>query len=206
MRVGAVRVEEGHLARLGADRAELLAGAEGAVDHGAVVGALELGANERPALAGLDVLELDDLEDRPVHLDVGAVLELVGPDHVRSERLACGRTRAMRGPERQTSIYVAGVSGRRPRVPTDATLLEERAREAMSARGVRVRRGRRRDGSHDAGEPRRLRSLAHRPADAARRVAARHQRRALRPHASRSRSSSRRSGCSRWRTARPSAP
>ena len=39
----------------------------------------------------------------------------------------------MRGPERQTSIYVAGVSGRRPRVSTDATLLEERAREAMSA-------------------------------------------------------------------------
>ncbi len=39
----------------------------------------------------------------------------------------------MRGPERQTSIYVAGVSGARPRVSTDATLLEERAREAMSA-------------------------------------------------------------------------
>jgi lactate 2-monooxygenase len=38
----------------------------------------------------------------------------------------------VRGPERQTSIYVAGVSGGRPRVPTDATLLEERAREAMS--------------------------------------------------------------------------
>ena len=38
----------------------------------------------------------------------------------------------MRGQERQTSIYVAGVSGVRPRVPTDATLLEERAREAMS--------------------------------------------------------------------------
>jgi lactate 2-monooxygenase len=38
----------------------------------------------------------------------------------------------VRGPERQTSIYVAGVSGGRPRIPTDATLLEERAREAMS--------------------------------------------------------------------------
>jgi lactate 2-monooxygenase len=38
----------------------------------------------------------------------------------------------VRGPDRQTSIYVAGVGGRRPLVPTDATLLEERAREAMS--------------------------------------------------------------------------
>jgi lactate 2-monooxygenase len=38
----------------------------------------------------------------------------------------------VRGLERQTSIYTAGVSGRRPRVPTDANLLEERAREAMS--------------------------------------------------------------------------
>src|SRR3954451_15683812 len=32
---------------------------------------------------------------------------------------------------RQTSIYRAGVSGRRPRVPTDATKLEQRARKAM---------------------------------------------------------------------------
>jgi lactate 2-monooxygenase len=32
---------------------------------------------------------------------------------------------------RQTAIYRAGVSGRRPRVPTDATQLEERARRAM---------------------------------------------------------------------------
>ena len=38
----------------------------------------------------------------------------------------------MRGPEQQTSIYVAGVSGSRPRVPTDATMLEERARDAMT--------------------------------------------------------------------------
>jgi lactate 2-monooxygenase len=38
----------------------------------------------------------------------------------------------VRGLERQTVIYAAGVRGRRPRVPTDATLLEERAREAMS--------------------------------------------------------------------------
>jgi lactate 2-monooxygenase len=39
----------------------------------------------------------------------------------------------MRGLRQQTSIYAAGVSGRRPRVPTDATMLEERARGAMSA-------------------------------------------------------------------------
>jgi lactate 2-monooxygenase len=35
------------------------------------------------------------------------------------------------GVERQTEVYRDGVSGKRPRVPTDATLLEERARTAM---------------------------------------------------------------------------
>ncbi|MEA2310691.1 MAG: lactate 2-monooxygenase, partial [Solirubrobacteraceae bacterium] len=34
---------------------------------------------------------------------------------------------------RQTSIYRAGVSGRRPRVPTDATQLEARAEQSMPA-------------------------------------------------------------------------
>ena len=65
---------------LGPDRPELLAGAERAVDHGAVGGAAQLGAHERPALAGLDVLELEDLEDGAADLDVVAVLELVGRD------------------------------------------------------------------------------------------------------------------------------
>jgi lactate 2-monooxygenase len=36
------------------------------------------------------------------------------------------------GPDRQQAVYLAGVSGGQPRVPTDATLLEERARAAMS--------------------------------------------------------------------------
>ena len=70
-------VEELHLAGLGPDRPELLAGLEGLVDHGAVIDPLELRAHEGAALAGLDVLELDDPEDRAVDLDVGAVLELV---------------------------------------------------------------------------------------------------------------------------------
>ena len=44
---------------------ELLAGAERPVDHGAVGRAPQLRPHERAALAGLDVLELDDLEDVP---------------------------------------------------------------------------------------------------------------------------------------------
>jgi isopentenyl diphosphate isomerase/L-lactate dehydrogenase-like FMN-dependent dehydrogenase len=36
------------------------------------------------------------------------------------------------GLRRQTAIYRAGVSGRQPRIPADATKLEERARRAMS--------------------------------------------------------------------------
>ncbi len=38
----------------------------------------------------------------------------------------------MRGPNRQQSIYLGGVSGRVPRVPTDAELLEDRAQRFMS--------------------------------------------------------------------------
>jgi lactate 2-monooxygenase len=38
----------------------------------------------------------------------------------------------MRGPDRQRAVYLAGVSGTRPRVPADATKLEARARRAMS--------------------------------------------------------------------------
>jgi len=38
----------------------------------------------------------------------------------------------MRGPERQQAIYLGGVSGRRPRIPTDAEALEARAKETMT--------------------------------------------------------------------------
>jgi lactate 2-monooxygenase len=36
------------------------------------------------------------------------------------------------GPERQTAIYLGGISGKRPRVPVDRFELEQRAREAMT--------------------------------------------------------------------------
>src|SRR4051795_11746232 len=38
----------------------------------------------------------------------------------------------MRGPDRQRAVYLAGVSGTRPRVPPDATKLEARAKRHMS--------------------------------------------------------------------------
>jgi hypothetical protein len=81
VRVGPVGVQELHLARLGVDGPELLPGAERAVDHRAVGGAAQLRAHERPALARLDVLEVDDLEDHALDLDMRSVLELVGADH-----------------------------------------------------------------------------------------------------------------------------
>ena len=80
MGLRAVGVEELHLARLGAHRTELLAGAEGLVDDGAVARPLELRAHEGAALAGLHVLELDDPPDGAVDLDVHPVLELVRGD------------------------------------------------------------------------------------------------------------------------------
>src|SRR3954471_6228582 len=81
VRVRAVGVEELHLSRLGAHGAELLAGPERAVDDVAVGRAPELRAHERAALARLDVLELEDLEDGAVDLDVVAVLELICAYH-----------------------------------------------------------------------------------------------------------------------------
>ena len=98
-RAGDPRIEghgvEGHLARLGAHGAELLPRPEGLVDDVPVGRSAQLRAHERPALAGLDVLELEDLEDGPVDLDVVAVLELVGADH---RPLSVGR-----GPQRRRS-------------------------------------------------------------------------------------------------------
>jgi len=40
--------------------------------------------------------------------------------------------RLVNGLQRQTAIYLRGIGGKRPRVSTDATLLEERARDSMS--------------------------------------------------------------------------
>ena len=81
MSVAVVLIEVLHAAGLGPDRPELLPGAEGPVDHRAVTGAPELGPHERPALARLDVLELDNAEDLAVDLDVRAIAEFVGADH-----------------------------------------------------------------------------------------------------------------------------
>jgi len=65
VRVLAVGVQKLHPAHLGADRTELLARAEGLVDHVAVGGAPQLGAHERGALARVHVLELEHLEHVP---------------------------------------------------------------------------------------------------------------------------------------------
>ena len=75
--VGAVVVEELDALRLGVDARELLPCAERPVDDGARFEALQLRADEGAALAGLDVLELDDPPDLVVQLDVHPVLEAV---------------------------------------------------------------------------------------------------------------------------------
>ena len=78
-----VLVEVLHPPGLGAHGPELLTRAEGAVDHRSVAGAAQFRAHERAALARLDVLELEDLEDRPLDVDVRAVAKLIGRDHDR---------------------------------------------------------------------------------------------------------------------------
>ena len=73
MGVGAVCVEELHLARLSTHRAELFASAKGFVNHVAIRGASQFGAHKGRTLAGLDVLKLDDLIDGAVDFDVVAI-------------------------------------------------------------------------------------------------------------------------------------
>ena len=76
----------------------------------------------------------------------------------------------------------------------------------MPPRGLRLHRRRRRRRGRRRGQPRRVRPLADRAADAARRLRARHLGRALRPPPARPRSCSRRSACSSWRTATRTSP
>ena len=86
-------------------RLDLDAGVEGLVDDLAGQHVLELGAHECGALAGLDVLELDDLVDGAVDFDVVAVLELVRADHGAPTSMA--QAAGGRGP-------ASGVSSRTP--------------------------------------------------------------------------------------------
>ena len=80
--LGAVVVEELDVLHLGVDARELLARAERVVDDRPRLEVLELGTDERAALSGLHVLELDDAPHRAAVLDVHAVPELVRVDDV----------------------------------------------------------------------------------------------------------------------------
>src|SRR5690606_41518476 len=57
---------------------DALVGPEGLVEDVARADVAQLGAHERPALAGLDVLELDDLEETLRQVERHAGLEVVG--------------------------------------------------------------------------------------------------------------------------------
>ena len=78
--VGALAVEELHLALVDHREHDLLVGAERAVDDRAGADVLELGAHERAALARLHVLELDDVHEPLGQVERHAVLQVVGGD------------------------------------------------------------------------------------------------------------------------------
>ena len=80
--VGAVLVEVLHVATVDVRGLDLDAGVEGLVDDLAGQDVLELGAHERRALAGLDVLELHDGPQLALEVEDQAVLEVVGRCHV----------------------------------------------------------------------------------------------------------------------------
>ena len=85
VRLGAVVVEELDALHLGVHPRELLACTEGVVDDRTGLEVLELRPDERAALAGLHVLELDDPPDGAPMLDVHPVPELVGVDDLRHD-------------------------------------------------------------------------------------------------------------------------
>jgi len=76
---GAVQVLHGRL--LHPHLGDRLAGTEGALDHRAGLDVLELGADEGPALAGLDVLELDHVVELALQLHGHAVADVCGGCH-----------------------------------------------------------------------------------------------------------------------------
>ena len=70
---------------------------------------LQLRPHERAALAGLDVLEVDDAPGLPVELDVHPVAELVGGDDLghRPRQLARTTVRVLRERRQQLDAVVA---------------------------------------------------------------------------------------------------
>jgi hypothetical protein len=77
----AVEVEVLHRTLVDAGRLDLGAGVEGAVHDLAGEDVLQCRADERSALARLDVLELDDGPQLSVEIEHQAVLEVVGRGH-----------------------------------------------------------------------------------------------------------------------------
>src|SRR6266545_3964831 len=74
--IAVVLVEVLHVLVLEVDQLHFFAGAERVVDDAPLPHVLELGAHEGAALAGLDVLEIDDGVWLPIELDLEALLEL----------------------------------------------------------------------------------------------------------------------------------
>src|SRR5215217_3495324 len=76
-----IPIEISHRPRLGPHALELLARPEGFLDHRPRVDVAQPLPDERPTLAGLDVLEIEDREPLAIHPDGTAVPELVGGYH-----------------------------------------------------------------------------------------------------------------------------
>src|SRR5262249_8336091 len=93
--VAVVLVEKLHVLFVVLDQLDLLTGAERVVDDLAQPHVLELGTHEGPALARLDVLEVDDGVRLPVEHDPQPLLELRRRDlHGRSQPFRRDRARS----------------------------------------------------------------------------------------------------------------
>ena len=91
---GAVVVEVLHRPLVDVGHLDLDVGVEGLVDGLARLDVLQLRAHDRPALAGLVVLEPDDLPELAVEVEHHAVLQVVRRSHASARAFTC---REMRG-------------------------------------------------------------------------------------------------------------
>src|SRR5229473_409722 len=79
--VRAIRIEVGRFGLVDADRREFVAAAKALVEDGPGQQVAKLGFDDRARPGQLDVLDVDDLEQLPVHLEHGPVAKVAGRDH-----------------------------------------------------------------------------------------------------------------------------
>src|SRR5229473_2786225 len=79
--MGTVRIEVGRFGLVDADRREFVGAAKALLEDGPGQQVAQLGFDDRARPGQLDVLDADDLQQLPIHLEHGPVAKVAGRDH-----------------------------------------------------------------------------------------------------------------------------